>query len=268
LDFWPNDSEAVAGVYRVDMKTSGDAHAPHVQGIDFSAPALLDWDDATVAVRVRISDPQGIPNIEWVKLLPLVEGQETTPWEMPREPLAFPTGDAGSTILYDDGTHGDVIAGDGIFTFDSIATRKGDREGEDAFNTWYQEYTLPAPVGIRIVVKDEDNNYALADTALVICADDCELQPVLNEDAGYYYYDTLQEAYNDALDGETLLCQGVGFSGNLLFGDAGGKTVMLEGGYDPAFADNATGVTMIGGSLTIGKGSAVLAGGRFSIQQI
>lgn len=168
LDFWPNDSEAVAGVYRIDMKSTGDAKAPYVQLIEFSAPALLDQDGVTIAVQVKINDPQGIQNIDWVMLRPLVEGQEDPPWPMGRGPLAFPTDDPGSTYLYDDGTHGDAIAGDGIFSFDSIATRKGDRDGEGAFNTWYQHYSLPAEVGIRIIVKDKDNNYTLADTVLTI----------------------------------------------------------------------------------------------------
>ncbi len=168
LDHWPNNSEAVAGVYRIDMQSTGDAKAPYVQRIEFSAPALLDQDGVTIAVQVKINDPQGIQNIDWVILSPLVEGQENPAWPMPSGPLAFPTGDSGSTYLYDDGTHGDAIAGDEIFSFDSIATRKGDRDGEGAFNTWYQHYPLPAEAGIRIIVKDEDNNYTLADTVLTI----------------------------------------------------------------------------------------------------
>ena len=165
LDGYPNDSEAVAGLYRIDMQTSGDSSAPYVQQIAFNAPVLLDHQDATIGVRAVITDPQGTGNIEWVKLTPLVEGQEQPSWAMGRKPLAFPTGDPGSALLYDDGTHGDETAGDGIFSFDSIATRKGDYEG---FNTWYQHYSLPAPVGIRIIVKDTDNNYAIADTQLTI----------------------------------------------------------------------------------------------------
>jgi hypothetical protein len=167
LDHWPNDSEAVAGLYRIDMQTKGDAQAPYVHEIAFDAPALLDYDDVTISVRVTITDLQGIGNIDWVRLTPLVEGQEEPAWAMGREPLAFPEGDPGSTLLYDDGTNGDVTAGDGIFSFDSIATRKGDRQ-EGGFNTWYQHYALPAPVGIRIIVKDNDNNYTIADTQLVI----------------------------------------------------------------------------------------------------
>lgn len=166
VDYWPQSEDDV-GLYRIDMQTQGDSQAPYVQQIAFDSPVLPDIEDVTIGVRVKITDPQGIYNIDWVRLTPLVEGQETPAWAMGREPLAFPAGDAGSTLLYDDGTHGDETAHDGIFSFDSIATRKGDRE-EDGFNTWYRHYALPAPVGIRIIVKDNDNNYAIADTQLVI----------------------------------------------------------------------------------------------------
>lgn len=165
------------------MQTKGDPSAPYVQQIAFNAPVLLDYENSTIGVRVMVTDPQGTGNIEWVKLTPLVEGQEEPSWAMGREPLAFPTGDPGSTLLYDDGTHGDATAGDGIFSFDSIATRKGDYEG---FNTWYKHYSLPAPVGIRIIVKDKDNNYAIADTQFVISklhADPDHLKIVLKETA-------------------------------------------------------------------------------------
>ncbi len=166
IDGWPNGEDDV-GLYRIDMQTQGDSQAPHVQQIAFDSPVLPDIEDATIGVRVTITDLQGIDNIDWVRLTPLVEGQEEPAWAMGREPLAFPTGDPGSTLLYDDGTHGDETEGDGIFSFDSIATRKGGRE-EGEWNTWYRHYTLPAPVGIRIIVKDKDNNYAIADTELVI----------------------------------------------------------------------------------------------------
>ncbi|MBW1646454.1 MAG: hypothetical protein JRJ56_09105 [Deltaproteobacteria bacterium] len=168
--------DAAAGLYRIDTRPDGDDRAPRVEAIAFSAPVLLDREGSTVAVRVRVSDPQGLGNLDWVRLLPLVAGQETTPWPMGREPLAFPTGDAGSTRLYDDGTHGDQVAGDGIYTFDRIATRKGDR-GPEGWNSWYRHYSLPADLGIRIVVKDRDHNFALADTVLRLSDDPADLPP-------------------------------------------------------------------------------------------
>lgn len=162
-----DDTEANSGLYRIDTRTTGDDKAPHVHSIEFSAPALLDQEEVTISVQVTVGDSQGRDNIDWVTLLPLKEGQEKPPWSMGREPIAFPSGDPGSTRLYDDGTHGDALAHDGIYTFDSIATRKGNRDG-DSWNTWYQHYTLPADLGIRVVVKDLDNNYTIADTTLRI----------------------------------------------------------------------------------------------------
>ncbi|RLD44140.1 MAG: hypothetical protein DRI88_10025 [Bacteroidetes bacterium] len=81
-----------------------------------------------------------------------------------------------------------------------------------------------------------------ADTVLTICDDDSGLQAILNECTGFYF-NTIQEAYNNALDQETLLCQGAVFSENLLFNDAANKTIVLKGGYDQAFSENLSGVT-------------------------
>ncbi|MBF0242405.1 MAG: hypothetical protein HQK64_07995 [Desulfamplus sp.] len=169
-----DDTDANSGLYRVDTKSKGGDRAAYVEYISFSAPALLDQDGVTIAVQTKISDPQGAENIEWVKLLPIIEGHEDPSWSMGRVPIAFPSGDAGSTRLYDDGTHGDLLANDGIYTFDSIATRKGDHEGE-TWNTWYQHYPLPSDLGIRIIVKDRDNNYTISDTTLRITNDPKEV---------------------------------------------------------------------------------------------
>jgi len=139
--------------------------APNIKSIRFSASGLLHQDGATIAVEVEVSDAQGLGNLEWVQLTTLIEGKEDAPFYIVRTPLAYPTGDPGSTFLYDDGTHGDRMAGDGIFTFDQIATRKGDYDG---WNTWYSHYTLPADVGIRVIAKDVEENYTIADTQLTI----------------------------------------------------------------------------------------------------
>ncbi|MHC1725832.1 MAG: choice-of-anchor X domain-containing protein [Syntrophobacteraceae bacterium] len=150
---------------RVDLNPTSFNPAPDITDINCSAPALLHVDGATVAFTARVTDAQGLDNIAWVNLSVLVEGREQPSWPMGRVPLAFPSGDPGSTPMYDDGTHGDAVAGDGIFTFDAVATRKGDYEG---FNTWYNHFTLPHDVGIRIIAKDKDENYTIADTRLTI----------------------------------------------------------------------------------------------------
>jgi hypothetical protein len=155
-------------LYRADLapQSAADfAQAPNISSIQCSAPALIHADDVTVTFTAMVTDAQGLANIDHVIMAVLVDGREAPPWPMGREPLAFPTGDLGSTYLFDDGTHGDEEAGDGIFTFDAVATRKGDYDG---FNTWYTHFTLPHDVGIRIIAKDKDGNYTIADTRLPI----------------------------------------------------------------------------------------------------
>ena len=154
-----------ARIHRVDMAPAETGNAPDIIAVSFSAPALLHEDDVTITVEVAVGDLQGLGTLEWVQLCILVDGRESPDYPMVRAPLAFPADDPGSTLLYDDGTHGDQVAGDGIYMFDAIATRKGDYDG---WNTWYSHVTLPEDVGIRIIARDEDGNYCIADTLLTI----------------------------------------------------------------------------------------------------
>jgi hypothetical protein len=166
--YYVTTTQLGSSLYRVDTAPEASAdfsQAPNIEAIRFSCPYLLHDESGRVAVSVKVTDSQGAANIESVLLTAIVEGRESPPWPMGRGPLAFPSGDPGSTWLYDDGTHGDETPGDGVFSFDAIATRKGDYEG---FNTWYSHFSLPHNVGIRIVAKDKDSNYTIADTELTI----------------------------------------------------------------------------------------------------
>jgi hypothetical protein len=163
-------------IYHVELEPpEPSSEAPNITDIAFSAPALLDEEGATIGIAATIADTGGAETVKEVWLIPLVEGREEPDWDMGREPLeypgGYPGGDFGYEQLFDDGTHGDVVAGDGVFTFNTITTRKGGREGEGAFNTWFAHYTLPAEVGIRILAEDEDGNFSIADTTLLITDD-------------------------------------------------------------------------------------------------
>jgi hypothetical protein len=123
-------------IYRVDMNPTETGSAPDISDIRFSASALLHTEEARITVTARVFDPEvsdGEETIEWVKLFTLVEGKESPDWPMARPPLAFPFGDPAFTQLYDDGEpgeHGDLLAGNGVYTFDQIATRKGGYDNE------------------------------------------------------------------------------------------------------------------------------------------
>ncbi len=196
---WPNDYSNITddnryyfvsrneALYRVDMGGGEFGKAPNVNSISFSEPYL--WHDASaqIGIEVDISDAQGVSNVEWVRLDVLVEGFEEPDFYMPRLPLAFPATDGDWTLLHDDGTHGDVTAGDGTFTHDAIATRKG---SYDDWNTWFTNFSLPHDVGIRIVVKDLDGNYTTADTNLWISA--------INEDPTHIFSDGFESGDTSA----------------------------------------------------------------------
>lgn len=149
-----------AKLVRVDLDSAVEGDAPVITNINFTASALLHADDSTIGISLNVNDPQGLSDIESVRIDTLVEGREVTDFNMDRKPLL-----PDRTLLYDDGSHGDAVAGDGIFSFDAIATRKGDYSGS---NTFYARFNLPHAVGIRVVAKDKSQNYAIVDVPLVI----------------------------------------------------------------------------------------------------
>jgi hypothetical protein len=134
-------------LYRVDLQpTTTVIKAPRITHVAWTAPALLDAPEARIGIRVTIEDDRGAANIERVHMEPIIEGRERPDWAMGREPLAYPGGYPGGdfcwSLLYDDGTHGDAVAGDGVFGLDTIATRQSGRSEGD-WNTWFQHVTLP-----------------------------------------------------------------------------------------------------------------------------
>jgi len=71
------------------------------------------------------------------------------------------------------------------------------------------------------------------------------------------YYETLQQAYDDASDGATLmLWSSDRIVENILCGLA--KSVTIKGGYDQGFPPDNGGYTAFSGSFTIGQGTVVL----------
>jgi hypothetical protein len=71
------------------------------------------------------------------------------------------------------------------------------------------------------------------------------------------YYETLQQAYDDALDGATLmLWSSERIVENILCWLA--NSVTIKGGYDQGFPPNNAGYTAFSGSFSIGQGTVIL----------
>jgi hypothetical protein len=143
----------IGRIHRVDMAPTVCSPAPNITAINFTSNKLLNDGTSRTTVMATVSDAPG--TISWVRLKSLVDGLETPEWMTGGEPLAY-----DNWNLYDDGTHGDRVAGDGIYTNNTIRTNP-------ACN-FYERFTLPKEVGVRIVVQDADNNYVMADTSLTV----------------------------------------------------------------------------------------------------
>jgi len=151
--YFMGSDPGTARIHRIDMNPVAFNPQPNISNITFSKNLWM-YDDATpLTVTAQVSDAKGLGNILWVKMTSLVDGREFPEW-LDYEPLAY------DPLLYDDGTHGDVTPGDGIFTNNTITLKK--------ISNFYTHYTLPHRVGIRLVVKNNDDHYMIADTIISV----------------------------------------------------------------------------------------------------
>jgi hypothetical protein len=92
---------------------------------------------------------------------------------------------------------------------------------------------------------------------------DACLDPARIDSGTPLYYLTLQDAYDAALDGETIQSQDIIFSGDL-FIDRNILTT-FESGYDCSYV-TAAGVTTISGNMTVSQGTLTIGNGTFQLQ--
>jgi hypothetical protein len=122
-------------------------------------PLYVD-DSLPLKLFAKVSHSWGLGQIDWVKLHALMAGREYIDWK-----LSFPDWNNSEPIYYDPGLHddgdfGDEVAGDGIFTNSTIRVRPD--------SGFYSYYDFPCYPGSRIVVRDLESNYAIADTVFKV----------------------------------------------------------------------------------------------------
>jgi hypothetical protein len=144
-----------AAIHCIDMAPTDFSQAPNITNIAFNRPFLPFDDTKFITVTAQLGDANGLGNLEWVHILSLWDGVELPPEGMIYMPLWF-----GSDLLYDNGTHGDLVAGDGIYTNNTITVQK--------WSEFYKWNRLPKKVGLRLIAKNKDSNYTIADTEFMV----------------------------------------------------------------------------------------------------
>jgi hypothetical protein len=155
----------LARIHRVDLAPTDFSQVPNITAINFSTPRLVNDGTTRITVTAAVSDAQGPGSIDRVRLQYLVDGLEKPAW-LVGDPVYY------TAIMYDDGINGgDQEAGDGIYTTNDLRTNPN--------SNFYTRYTLPHNIGIRIVARDLDRNYALADTVLLVANTPGDYSPAI-----------------------------------------------------------------------------------------
>ncbi len=77
------------------------------------------------------------------------------------------------------------------------------------------------------------------------------------------YYSNLQEAYDNAMDGEIIQAHDIIFTGEVYF-DLD-KSVIVAGGYDCEYT-SITGTSSVNGDIVISDGTVIIQSGTFKVQ--
>lgn len=128
-------------MHRIDMAPTTTAPAPDVVSINFGQSQLVYGDNTPIPITVQVSDPKGVGNIASVQMAPLVDGRES-PYGQIYEPLVYINPLTGGSGVYSGTIYPQI------------------------YSSIYSQ--LPRSVGVRIVVRNKDEHYVLADTSIMV----------------------------------------------------------------------------------------------------
>jgi PKD repeat protein len=115
-------------------------------------------------------------------------------------------------------------------------------------------YKTPGTYSVSLNVSNGSGSDALTKTGYVTVSS-CPNPPIRIAGANPQYYSSLQNAYNSAVDGDTLQIQALDFSENVSLDR--NLSVTLKGGFDCGYTTSYPN-SVINGSLTISDGTVAL----------
>jgi hypothetical protein len=221
-----SEPASISYIHRIDMAPVTTAPAPDITSITFGQPQLIYGDTTPITVTVQVSDPKGLDNIQSVQMKAMVNG------------LEYPQGEIYEPLVYQNPL---AVSGGGVYS------------GTVYPQVWFSyntTYPLPTPVGVRIVVKNKDEHYTIADTSIMVHPSS-DANPVQFLSVNYA---SINDAYDTMTDNGIIKAREFGFVENLILNK--NFQVILRGGYDTDFNLNS-GYSSIWGDVVIGKGSLV-----------
>lgn len=224
-----SEPASISYIHRIDMAPVTTAPAPDVTSITFGRPQLIYGDTTPVTVTVQVSDQKGIDNIQSVQMKPLVNG------------LEYPQGEIYEPLVYQNPLPN---SGGGVFT------------GTVYPQIWFSyntTYPLPMQVGVRIVVRNKDEHYTIADTSIRVHPSS-DVNPVQVLES-LLKYASIYEAFAAVNSGGTIQAREFEFVEDLTIDRD--FPVILKGGYDVAYSGNS-GYSTIDGTVTVETGALTL----------
>lgn len=150
--------DQTARIHQIDMGTSASyGWAPNISSISFSKSAWAYEDSTPLTVSAQITDPKGPTNLQYVYMQVLVDGLEMPAW------LTNGWKPITEAQMFDSGGK--------VFTCTSTLYK---------LSSFFTHYRLPHEVGIRIIAKNKDSHYMIADTTITLTTRGALSVPAIN----------------------------------------------------------------------------------------
>jgi hypothetical protein len=151
--------DKTARIHQIDMAAASSfGWAPNISSIKFNKFSWSLKDTTPLTVTAQITDPKGPTNLQYVFMQVLVDGLEMPAW------LTNGYKPCTEARMFDSGDNG-------VFTCTSSL---------NMLSSFYTHYSLPHGVVIRIIAKNKDDHYMIADTVITLTAQGVQSIPAIN----------------------------------------------------------------------------------------
>jgi PKD repeat protein len=232
------DSDGTIVTYEWDLDNNG--QYDDASGV---SPNVTFTDDGTYPIGLKVTDNLGA-----------TDEATATATIADTSPTAAFTGDpkSGSAPLT-------VNFTDNSTWYDQPLTFEWDFDNDGSTDSTAQnpsyEYTSDGIYSVKLTVTDGDGSVnSLTRTNYISVG--CANLPVWIEGTPAAYYSSLQTAYDEAFDGESIYSHAGALVENIILNR--NITITIVGGFDCDYLDNSSGETTISGNMTINSGTNII----------
>jgi PKD repeat protein len=236
------DSDGTIVTYEWDLDNDG--QYDNASGV---SPNVTFPDDGTYPIGLKVTDNLGATD----EATTMATINDTSP---AADFIGAPTiGSAPLAVTFTDNSTGHDQLLSYAWDFDFITNPGTDSIDQNPTHIYNSEGTYT----VKLTVTDSDgSSNEIIETNYTVSPGGCANPPVWIEGTPAAYYSSLQTAYDEAFDGDSIYSHAGALVDNIILNR--NITITIVGGYDCDYLDNSSGETTISGNMTINSGTNMI----------